>query len=400
MLIKTINPADGAQLVQLAEVLAHCQPLLAASSTTLRIFPVINTAGDASSFRAEDSERCNEILRAIGLHYSLVVPCFVWPTPLNASSLETALSKFLLANLIDWKKLAGIEKSNTLDAALSMTALPEQSRRKTLSPNNSPALTTFTLGTPTNEAIIFVLPCGMPPMFFHSWMKGLSQNHFVIMFENPYLFGDWRSLAEPACEITTEIEHIQSIILGYKLKRAHLIGICGGAPIAIAAAAVCTNRITSIFVLHGDLNFGPETPRTPFQRQFQSLLSEASTSLKHAAEVHSLFMDPAMLFRVPTELAPFILYPYADVGLFHRYAKINFALMAYDATAAAQQLELPMLIVANGKDRMTHPGASLMLHRLVNGSRLQEREAYSHHDALLINTDMLATITKFVGEAR
>ncbi|MNL37862.1 hypothetical protein D3C87_1600350 [compost metagenome] len=107
-----------------------------------------------------------------------------------------------------------------------------------------------------------------------------------------------------------------------------------------------------------------------------------------------------MLFRVPTELAPFILYPYADVGLFHRYAKINFALMAYDATAAAQQLELPMLIVANGKDRMTHPGASLMLHRLVNGSRLQEREAYSHHDALLINTDMLATITKFVGEAR
>lgn len=400
MLIKPIDPADSSQLLQLAEVLAHCQPLLAASSTTLRIFPVINTAGDPSFFRAEDSGRCNEILRAIGLNYSLFVPHFVWPTPLNASSLETALSNFLLANLIDWKKLADIEKANALDAAFSTTALPEQSRRRTLSPNDLPPLATFTLGAPTNEAIIFILPCGMPSIFFHSWMKALSQNHFVITFESPYLFGDWRSLAEPACEITTEIGHIQSIMSGYNIKRAHLIGICGGAPIAIAAAAVCTNSIASIFVLHGDLNFGPETPRTPFQRQFQSLLSEASTSLKRAREVHSLFMDPAMLFSVPPALAPFILYPYADVELFHRYAKINFALMAYDATAAAQQLELPMLIVINGNDRMTHPDASLMLHHIVNGSRLQEREVRSHHDALLINSDMLAAITTFVGEAQ
>ncbi len=47
MPIKAIHLTDDVQLVQLVEVLGHCQPLLAACSTTLRIFPVTTTAGDA-----------------------------------------------------------------------------------------------------------------------------------------------------------------------------------------------------------------------------------------------------------------------------------------------------------------------------------------------------------------
>jgi pimeloyl-ACP methyl ester carboxylesterase len=187
------------------------------------------------------------------------------------------------------------------------------------------------------------------------------------------------------------------VLHDHGIQRAHLIGICGGAPIALAAAAELGPRVASVVVCHADLNFGAQVPRTPFQQQFQGFLCDAATSLERAKAVLDMFLDPNMLFGMPAPLAPFIVYPYCDLELFYRYAKINHGLMAYNASEVARRLDQRVLIVTSRTDRMTHPASSYYLHRIVNDSELSERETGSHHDVLLPDQELFTTILEFVG---
>lgn len=385
-------------LSKLADALELCQPLMSSSRATLRVFPGgAHGAADGAVFDDAAVARCNELLAAIGAARGLATPQFVWPAPARPSSLEVAISNLLELEGSGWRELATAPRGPDLVCERSGSALGAPPARRSIEAAGLPRFESFSCGDRRGEAIVVIPPCGVPAALFWPWLTALSADHLVVTYENPYLFGDWDSLPVPSGELATEAAYVGAILKEYGIARAHLIGICGGAPIAVAAAADLGDQVASLIIGHGDLNFGAEIPRTPFQKQFQGFLAEARTGLGRAREVLELFLDPNILFGLPVRLAPFILYPYGDLALFHRYARINHGLMVYDASDAARHLDQRLLILTSRTDRMTHPATSHHLHRTVRGSTLVERDAGTHHDILIPNEALFAAIRRFIA---
>lgn len=375
----------------LAEVLGRCQPLLTSGRTALRVFPADGHEGAALG--PEAVARCNGVLAAIGAAYGYAVPRFVWPAPERPSSLEVALSNVCALEVGSWESVAGSSGQWAPAVRTEPGDLPE---RRYVEAGALPRFEGFSRGEPGGEAVVLIPPCGVPAALFDPWLRALAADRLVVTYENPYLFGEWESLPAPSGDFAQETAFVGALLKEYGISRAHLIGICGGAPVALAAAAEYSPGVASLIVCHPDLNFGPQVARSPFQRQFQGFLSEAGADPRRAREVLDLFLDPNMLFGVPKKLAPFILYPYGDLELFHRYAKLNYALMAYDASDAARRFDQRLLILTSRTDRMTHPAAAHHLHRMVPGSVLSERDSGNHHDILLPTPDLFAALQDFL----
>lgn len=377
-------------VLTLAEVLDQAQPLLTAARGGLRVFPVGQP--EATGLDQRTVARCNQVLSWLGHELGLTVPEFVWPAPGRPSSLEVALSTVCAVAPDSWQTLAGMPEQELARGAVR----PAGPERRLVGAAGLPPFESFSAGPAGAEAIVVVPPSGVPAELFRPWLTALSADRLVVTYQNPYLFGDWESLPAPSGDFAEEVRFLGALLDGYGIERAHLVGICGGAPTAVAAAAEHGARVASLMVAHPDLNFGAKVPRTPFQNQFQGLLAEAGTDRRRAGEVLGLFLDPNMLYGIPPNLAPFVLYPYGDAELFHRYARLNHSLMAYDVNTAAARLGRRLLIVTSRNDRMTHPAAAHHLHQVVAGSLLFERDAGSHHDILLPDEELFTLLREFL----
>lgn len=385
-------------LAGLLTVLDLAQPLLRAAGTVPRVFPA--DEAEAAALDAGAVHRCNEALAHLGAAHGLTVPRFTAPVPDGPSSLEVALSNLCELEFGSWRPLAesaGPWPDEPAGHPRSGSAALPSARRVTA--DGLPPFETFAAGEPGAETVVLVPPCGVPAGLFAPWLDRLCARHRVVTYENPYLFGDWAAQPTPSGDFAEETAQATAVAQAYGAERVHLIGVCGGAPVALAAAARLGARTASLTMLHPDLNFGPGVTRTPFQTQFQGLLAGAGRSPDRAEEVLSMFLDPNMLFGVPPRLAPFVLYPYGDLELFHRYARLNDALMAYDARQAASAAPSRTLIVTSRTDRMTHPDTARHLHELVPGSTLEERPTGSHHDILVPDEEMFAKIQGFIDTA-
>ncbi|MFE5486105.1 alpha/beta fold hydrolase [Streptomyces sp. NPDC056527] len=381
--------------LSVVEVLELCQPLLGAAAETLRVFPAGERA--AEEYGPEAVARCNEVLTALGSAYGLTVPRFVSPAPESPSSLEVALSTYCDLELGSWRPVAESsgEWDMPADGLAGLAALPGHRR---IEAEGVPAFDSFATGPAGDEAIVLVLPSGVPATLFRPWLEELSTDRLVVTYENPYLFGQWRALDTPEADFAEETALVGALLTAYGLRRAHLVGICGGAPVALDAAAAFGARVETLTVLHPDLNFGAGVMRTPFQKQFQSVLAGAASGPRRARETLNLFLDPNMLFGVPPRLAPYVLYPYGDAELFHRYAKQNHALMAYDANDAARRVGQRVLIATSRTDRMTHPETAHHFGELIAGeATVVERDSGNHHDILIPDAEIYTMLREFIG---
>ncbi|MFC7310688.1 hypothetical protein ACFQVC_41560 [Streptomyces monticola] len=386
----------------LGAALDECRPLLTSTGGALRVFPVEElkrpyTSECQGEFGPESVARCNKALKETGSRYDLPVPEFVWPAPEQPSSLEVALSNFLALEPGLWQALGAAPDPGEPTADLPERPAPPE--RRTVHAPGLPPFTAYSQGTPGAEAVLIVPPCGVPAALFRPWQEALGAGRRVLTYENPHLFDGWDQLPDPSGDFEQEVALAGAVLREYGSTRVHLVGVCGGAPIALALAVTEEHApdIASLTVCHPDLNFGAGVQRSSFQKQFQGFLSEAAAGHGRARDILELFLDPNMLYGVPARLAPYILYPYGDARLFHRYARLNHSLMAYDASAAAARIGQRLKIITSRTDRMTHPAAAHHLHDTVRGSVLSERDSGSHHDILLPTAELFDEIEEFIA---
>jgi pimeloyl-ACP methyl ester carboxylesterase len=143
----------------------------------------------------------------------------------------------------------------------------------------------------------------------------------------------------------------------FRVRRAHFMGMCGGAIVALAAAARSPERVSSLSVWHGDFDLGDTCPKTNHQRDLQALMSMATERRVSPRDIH-VVLCRSMLANVPEDLAPLVLYPYATPELLFAYCKLNGNIMQ---TNAAQYLPLivqPALVVTSEDDLTAHPAGS------------------------------------------
>jgi 3-oxoadipate enol-lactonase len=234
-------------------------------------------------------------------------------------------------------------------------------------------LRSYSAGAPRSIAVVLVAACGMPAKLCERWLRFLGENHFVITWESRLLFEDLTADQEWAYDVDAHVADLFAVMDHYGVKHANLMGLCGGAVVAIAAAAKRRDRVRSLSLWHGDYELGSACPKTRHQKDLQELMAVAASSQSQAESLHQVF-----LFNMPKnlrkDLAHIVLYPYANSQLLHRYGKSNGNIMLTNVSSLLSQVTQPSLVVTSDDDKTAHPaGSRLVAERLPNAYLHMER---------------------------
>jgi 3-oxoadipate enol-lactonase len=173
------------------------------------------------------------------------------------------------------------------------------------------------------KAVVVVPVCGMPVELSERWLRSLADDYYVITWESRGLFGEIADFDTLAYDVESQAKDLLAVMDHFGVGFAHVMGLCGGAVIALIASSVAPERVSTLSLWHGDYELGSNCPKTRHQQDLLMLMSMASESRKQAASLQKLFIKPSVLNNMRADVAHLILYPYATGELLFRYAKLN-----------------------------------------------------------------------------
>lgn len=251
-------------------------------------------------------------------------------------------------------------------------------RRVRVTTADGQVLDAFTAGDPSRPAVVLVPPCGMPVELSHRWLRALGEDHFVVTWQSRGLFAPDGPDADMAFSVPVQADDLLAVMDALDLPSCHLMGLCGGAVIALDALHRHPERFGSVSLWHGDYDFGASSTKTDHQRDVQALMEMGAASLGQATAYQKLMHRPAALAKIPEPVAPLVLYPYATPVLFHHYCRLNFAIMSYDVTDLLGGIEHPVLVVTSRTDTTAHPAGSHRVARELPRAELVEEPTGDH----------------------
>ncbi|MEU2596580.1 alpha/beta hydrolase [Streptomyces hirsutus] len=376
------TPGDGSVAV-LARSLLDTASIPRASGQRLRVAPAHALTGEQLAAVQELTDR---VASALGLPGVDVVP---EPGPLTAS--EVAVSR----------RLALRTPGAVADGA------PERAAERALAAFPGPAvvlpardgtpLRCWSAGPEDAPAVAVVSACGMPVGLAAKWMAALSPEYRVVTWESRGLFAgdDGKGLGPlPDHTLDAQSEDVLAVLDGFGIARAHVLGLCGGAVLALAAAAR-SDRITSMSLWHGDWELGDDTPKTTHQRDIESLLTRVARGRPQAAAMHRLMSRPSTLEGLRPDIAHYLIHPYATAELLHRYGLLNGVIMATDCRRLLTAPQ-PALVVTSGRDTTAHPAGSTYVARHLPRAGLRTLPEGDHLTAFDAGAGLVALARGFL----
>ncbi|MBZ5491933.1 MAG: alpha/beta hydrolase [Acidobacteriia bacterium] len=238
----------------------------------------------------------------------------------------------------------------------------------------------YTAGSHQRKTVVLVAACGMPAKLCERWMRFLAKDYFVITWESRLLFESSPNGHELAYDVSAQVADLFAVMDHFNVRESHLMGLCGGAVIAVSAAAGEPGRITSLSLWHGDYELGPHCPKTKHQKDLKALMAAIAAGKSQAENIHKMFSQN-ILKNFPPDLAHFVLYPYANPDLLFLYGRSNGKIMETDVTPLLSRVTQPVLVVTSRDDNTAHPeGSKFVAGRLPRAQLLVE----NHGDHLAL----------------
>ena len=259
-------------------------------------------------------------------------------------------------------------------------------------------LNAYAGGVRSGIPVVIVPACGMPIELCESWMRELGRDHFVVSWETRGLFGRCSDFDAIPHDLAAQAEDVFAVMDHFDLGSSHLMGLCGGAVVALAAAAERSQRLRSISLWYGDYDLGESAPRTKHQRELVRLLAMIRAGRKEAASLQRLFRDPATVAAIRRDVAHLVLYPYADPELLYRYAVLNGAIMETDVRPLLAQIARPSLVVTSEDDGTAHPEGSRRVAETIPGARLHVEPHGDHLTLFDARAELAAIARDFVAQ--
>ena len=182
------------------------------------------------------------------------------------------------------------------------------------------------------------------------------------------------------------------------------MGFCGGAVIALLAAAAYPDRVSSVSVWHGDFERGPSCPKTNHQQNVKALMDIAAASPSAAASVRGLLCESTrsagpggMLTKIRPEHAHLVLYPFATAELLHRYSQLNGDLMRTDVGTVLAAIRQPVLVVTSRTDDTAHPAGSIDVARRLPRASLRVEPEGDHLSLFDAAAPLVNLARTFIG---
>ncbi|MFD2467726.1 alpha/beta fold hydrolase [Amycolatopsis silviterrae] len=259
-------------------------------------------------------------------------------------------------------------------------------------------LQAFTAGERTRPAVVLVPPCGMPVELSHRWLRALGTDHFVVTWQTRGLFDPGGPAEGMPSGVSDQVDDLLAVLDALDLPTCHVMGLCGGAVLALAAACRRPERFGSMSLWHGDYDFGAGSIKTDHQRDVQAMMEMGAESPERAAAYQKLMLRPAALAGLPERAAPLVLYPYATPQLFHHYCRLNSAIMSFDASGLLGGITQPTLVVTSRTDTTAHPAGSRRVAASLARARLVEEPSGDHLSVFDTSSRLIGLAAGFVAE--
>jgi len=214
----------------------------------------------------------------------------------------------------------------------------------------------YAAGDRKDSAVVLVSACGMPARLCERWIRLLAPEHFVITWESRGMIAGART-EDLACDVEAQASDLFAAMDHFDVARASLMGMCGGAVIAVTAAARHPGRVSSMSLWHGDFELGPDCPKTSHQRDLKALMLLGAEGRQRASALHDV-MCHSISVDLPPNLSYLALYSYATVDLLHLYCRLNASIMSTDVGGLLRLIEQPTLVVTSEDDDTAHPAGS------------------------------------------
>ncbi|WP_349876543.1 alpha/beta hydrolase [Micromonospora sp. HUAS YX12] len=268
-------------------------------------------------------------------------------------------------------------------------------RRTDVRTGDGAVLPTYAAGDPDRPPVLLVSACGMPARLAEGWADRLSRDFHVLVPETRGLFADVDGFTGDTGAVA-QADDLLAVLDRFGLRRAHLIGLCGGAVLAVVAAARAPERVSSLSLWHGDFDLGDESPKTDHQQNLQALMAMAARSPQQAAAVHAVLTN-TMLGVAPPRLAHLVTYPYATPELLRRYCRLNGAIMGTDLRPYLAGLTTRTLVVTSEDDHTAHPAGSRAVAARIAGSVLHVAPHGDHLSLFHAEDGLVDLAARFVA---
>lgn len=297
--------------------------------------------------------------------------------------------------------------SQVVGAALGLvrTAVPSW-EQSTVAGAGGTALRCYAAGSATAPAVLVVAPCGMPVELIAPWLTALSQRYRVLTWETGGLFGPATDRAalddsylegSPRERVQAQSADALAVLEHFGVTQAHVIGLCGGAVLALATAADRPDLVRSVSLWHADFLLRGPGCRTQHQANLSAVLDIGARSEAAASSVYDV-LTRSLLDSVPADLAHLVLHPYATPQMLYRYCRINGAIMSLDAGELVSDVAQPVLVVTSEDDRTAHPNASREVARLLAHGELVVRPHGDHIALFRGAADLFELATDFISD--
>lgn len=252
---------------------------------------------------------------------------------------------------------------------------------------------------PSGSAIVLVPACGMPAALAESWLRFFARDHRVLTWESRGLFGAADYTDEYAVDAAAQAADLFTVMDYYGVSSAQVMGLCGGAVIAIAAAASEPDRISSLSLWHGAYDFASGSLRTKFQNDLIELMETAAHSRAAARSLQIAFCQGA-LTNTPADLAHLVLYPYATPELFYRYCRLNGTIARTNVEQYLTRVKQPTLVVTSQDDQIAHPQGSRLLADGLPNARLLVEPPSDHSSLFNADRTRMQVAMDFIAQSR
>jgi len=194
----------------------------------------------------------------------------------------------------------------------------------------------------------------------------------------------------------TSVGDLFAVLDHFGVTSSHLMGLCGGAVIAVSAAVARPERVGSLSLWHGDFELGPGCPKTKHQKDLKAFMQFAAMGRDQADQLHKMFtQNTAKNFR--DDWAHVVLYPYANSELLYRYAQSNGNIMDTNVAQLLPRIEQPALVVTSRDDTTTHPDSSRRVAELLPNAYLNVIAHGDHLSLFHAGADITGIALEFLA---
>lgn len=260
-------------------------------------------------------------------------------------------------------------------------------------------ITAVEAGPRDAPGVLISPPCSLSYRLSLPWLRALRSSYRCVIMQT-------RGTTEPIVDredfdrrgydLSHQVRDLVAVADELATGPVHVMGLCAGAAVALAATAQRPDRFGSLSLWHADLELGGDAKKTDHQVNLRALVDLGGESRDTAAWLREKLISGPMT-GVPERIGPLVVRPYATTELFYRYAKLTAATMHWDSRPTATGVRRPCLVITSEDDDTAHPAGSRRLAEIVPGARLVVAEHGTHLDAFRATPGQVRTLRSFLA---